>query len=95
MRENLRKMILIGTFVLMLFGLAAFAFSPVQAYNAMQITPMPTSDVGGPVSTGIPQTGADATAPAGLSWVIWAILGISVIALLVALATRSVNRTDV
>lgn len=91
-----RKIVLLGVLGLIALAVAAFAFSPVQAFSpgdvtAMQTTPLP----GDPVVTGIPDTGGDENATMNLSWVIWAILGISLLALLIALMSRGTTRSDV
>lgn len=96
MKVHTRKTILLGGLALIALAVAAFAFSPVQAFapgdvGAMQTTPLP----GDPVVTGIPNTGQDAGTTANLSWVIWAILGISLLALLIALLSRGTTRSDV
>jgi len=96
MKVHTQQMILLGALALITLAVAAFAFSPVQAFHpgdvtAMQTTPLP----GDPVVTGIPDTGADANQTANLSWVIWAILGISLLALLIALVSRGTTRSDV
>jgi predicted MFS family arabinose efflux permease len=93
-KMNQRK-VMIATLAMVIVGIAALAFSPVYAYSngvgiAFQGTPLP----GDAMSTGIPNTGGNVTDPAGLSWVIWAILGISVLALLIALVTRGTARRD-
>lgn len=96
MKIQAYKIILLGSLALVALAVAAFAFSPVQAFSpgdltAMQTTPLP----GDPVVTGIPNTGEDANATMNLSWVIWAILGISLLALLIALMSRGTTRSDV
>lgn len=96
MMLHTRKIVLIAGLILIALGIAAFAFSPAQAFTpgdvvAMQTTPLP----GDPVATGIPNTGQDANATMDLSWVIWAILGISLLALVVALLSRGTTRSDV
>ncbi len=90
MHTRFQKILLLSVMALMVFGVAAMAFSSVQAAGpsgiALQTTPMPGDNLS---PTGIPNTGTVAATPGGLGWVIWAILGISVLALIVALATRS------
>lgn len=96
MKIGTRKMILLGGLAALVLTIAAFAFTPVQAFHpgdatAMQTTPLP----GDPVATGIPNTGSQADTTMNLSWVIWAILGISVLALLIALVSRGTTRSDI
>lgn len=83
---------------ILVFGLGLFALSlsligwiiPVQAaMPALQTTPMA---IGTPA---IPNTGANPPSTSlGLGWIVWVILGIAIIALIVALATRSSSTTE-
>ena len=95
MMDKRTRKIRFATLAIVIVGIAALAFSPVYAYSSgisavFQGTPFP----GDPMATGIPNTGGNVTDPVGLSWVIWAILGISVLALLIALLTRGTARRD-
>ncbi len=84
---------------ILVFGLILFALAfslggwiiPAEAAGPARqmMTPMPTG------TAMIPNTGANpANTGLGLGWIVWVILGIAIIALIVALATRSSSTTE-